>query len=136
MQARPVNISMIQVYAPTSTASDEDIESFYTQLQDALDDLPKSDISLVIGDFNAKIGNGILQAIEAQAIGQHGLGTRNDRGNMLIDFCLRNDLTVTNTMFYQHPRRLYTWQGPGGKTRNQIEALEVFNQDNKDFTRC
>ena len=126
LQARPINISVIQVYAPTSAASDEDIDAFYNQLQDVIDGLPKKDVLMVIGDFNAKIGKGLQHDEEAQIIGQHGLGKRNERGNMLVDFCIENNLSVANTMFSQHPRRLYTWQSPGGPAVcNQIDFILI-----------
>ena len=125
LQATPLNISLVQVYAPTSTASDEDIESFYNQLQDVLDSLPNKDFTIVMGDFNAKVGSGIQLDNERKVIGQYGLGTRNERGNALLDFCAGNSLIVANTLFKQHPRRLYTWQSPGNRVRNQIDYILV-----------
>ncbi len=59
IQGQPVNLSVIQVYAPTSTSSEQVMESFYNQLQDTLDDIPKSDIVMITGDYNAKVGEGI-----------------------------------------------------------------------------
>ena len=52
-----------------------------------------------MGDFNAKIGSGVLLEEEREVIGQFGLGARNERGNSLIDFCAGNSLRVANTMF-------------------------------------
>ena len=126
LQASPINISVVQVYAPTSSASDEIIDTFYTQLQDVIDSLPKKDVIIVVGDFNAKIGKGIQHEEEVQVIGQHGLGERNERGNLLVDFCIENNMSVANTMFSQHPRRLYTWQCPGNPAvRNQIDYILI-----------
>ena len=91
------------MYPPTSTATDADIESFYNQLQDVLDSLPNKDVTIVLGDFNAKIGSGVLLDNEREVIGQYGLGTRNERGNALLDFCAGNSLIITNALFKQHP---------------------------------
>ena len=55
--------------------------------------------------------------------GPHCLGTRNDRGQMLLDFCSENQLVVGNSLFKQHPRRLFTWTSPDGKTKNQIDYI-------------
>ena len=55
LQVIPVNVSVVQVYAPTSTASDEDMEGFYNQLQDVLDSLPKTDFTLVVGTSMPKL---------------------------------------------------------------------------------
>ena len=58
LQAKPINITIIQVYAPTSSATDDVMDEFYNQLQDTLDTASKRDAVFVIGDFNAKIGAG------------------------------------------------------------------------------
>ena len=55
-RGKKVNISIVQVYAPTSTASEEEHESFYNELQCTIDKTPKGDVVMVIGDFNAKVG--------------------------------------------------------------------------------
>jgi hypothetical protein len=47
--------------------------------------------------------------------GPYGLGRRNQRGQMLIDFCERNGLVITNTWFKKPKRRLYTWKSPGDR---------------------
>ena len=60
-------------------------------------------------------------------MGRHGLGRRNERGDMLLDFCFANDLTIANTLFQQHPRRKYTWISPSG-ARNQIDYILVKNR--------
>ena len=125
LHAKPVNITVIQVYAPTSTATDDDIDSFYSQLQDTLDKTSKQDVVVILGDFNAKIGAGIQLDDERKAIGKHGLGERNKRGDTLIDFCLSNEFVIANTLFQQHPRRLYTWESPNGKVRNQIDYILI-----------
>ena len=122
LQAKPVNISLIQVYAPTTTADEETIASFYHEVQDTLSKTPSSDITIVMGDFNAKVGSGV---VDSDATGRFGLGEQNERGEMLIDFCNENELVITNTLFQQHPRRLYTWVSPDGKTRNQIDYIAI-----------
>ena len=52
-------------------------------------------------------------------------GKKNDRGARLISFCEENDLVIANTMFKQHPRRLYTWKSPGDVCRNQIDYILI-----------
>ena len=56
LRATPFNISIIQAYAPTSDYGDNDVEDFYEQLQEVLDQTPKKDILVVQGDWNAMIG--------------------------------------------------------------------------------
>lgn len=124
----PVNMTVIQVYAPTTDGDPQDTESFYAQLQDVIDKSPKGDIMIVMGDFNAKVGKGR----KGQIVGDHGLGEENEAGENLIDFCTGNDLAVMNTWFQQPKRRLYTWTSPGGNHRNQIDYI-LINQRWKSF---
>ena len=119
IQDKPIHFTFIQVYAPTSTADEEEMDYVYDALQKAIDITPKGDIMYVIGDWNAKVGKQKTAGIT----GRFGLGTRNGRGDTMVDFCSRNSLVVMNTMFKQHARRLYTWKSPDKITRNQIDYI-------------
>ena len=55
-QGKPFNITVIQVYAPTSNAEEADVERFYEDLQDFLELTPEKDVLFIIGDWNAKLG--------------------------------------------------------------------------------
>ena len=57
LHAKPFNINMIQVYAPTQDYDDENIEEFYEQIQLAVSDIKSPDIIYIMGDLNAKVGN-------------------------------------------------------------------------------
>jgi len=50
---------------------------------------------MVIGDFNAKVGEGAIKGI----VGRHGLGERNEAGDKLVEFCAANDLMISNIWF-------------------------------------
>ena len=56
-QGRPFNITVIQVYAPTSNAEEAEVEQFYEDLQDLLELTAKKDVLFIIGDWNAKVGS-------------------------------------------------------------------------------
>ena len=56
LNAKPRNITLIQVYGPTTAATDEEVERFYQDLSQAVKQVPKRDMLLVMGDFNAKVG--------------------------------------------------------------------------------
>ena len=56
-QGRPFNITVIQVYAPTSNAEEAEVERFYEDLQDILELTPKKDVLFIMGDWNAKVGS-------------------------------------------------------------------------------
>lgn len=126
----PINITVIQIYAPTTGATPAEIEEFYIQLQDEIDKVSKRDILITMGDFNAKVGQ---DNVHSGVSGRFGLGDtiRNwtrTAGEELIEFCMENELTITNTWFQQPKRRLYTWVGPGGSVRNQIDYVLVRNR--------
>ena len=57
LQDKPFNITVIQVYAPTSNAEEAEVEWFYEDLQDLLELTPKKDILFITGDWNAKVGS-------------------------------------------------------------------------------
>ena len=56
-QGKPFNITVIQVYAPTSNTEEAEVEQFYEDLQDLLELISKKDVLLIIGDWNAKVGS-------------------------------------------------------------------------------
>ena len=56
-QGKPFNITVIQVYAPTSSAEEAEVERFNEDLQDLLELTPKQDVLFIIGDWNAKVGS-------------------------------------------------------------------------------
>ena len=118
-QGKPFNITIIQVYAPTSNAEEAEVERFYEGLQDLLELTPKKDVLFIIGDWNAKVGS--QQTPEVK--GKFGLGIPSEAGQTLIDFCQENTLVIANTVFQQHKRRLYTWTSADSQHRNQIDYI-------------
>ena len=84
------------------------MERFYQDLSQAVKQVPKRDMLLIMGDFNAKVGRREPSTMSS-AVGLYGLGETNEAGEHLEDFCLEHEMALANTMFKQHPRRLYTW---------------------------
>ena len=90
-QGKPFNITVIQVYAPTSNAEEAEVE------QDLLELTPKKDVIFFIGDWNAKVGSQETPGVT----GKFGLGIRNGAGQRLIAFCQENPLVTANILFQQ-----------------------------------
>ena len=109
-QGKPFNITVIQVYAPTSDAEEAEVEWYYEDLQDLLELTPKKDVLFIIGDWNAKVGSQEIPGVT----GKFGLGVQNEAGQRLTEFCQENALVTANTLFQQHKKRLYTWTSPDG----------------------
>ena len=110
-QGKPFNITVIQVYAPTSNAGEAEVEQFYEDLQDLLEVTPKKDVLFIIGDWNAKVGSQETPGVT----GKFDLGIWNEAGQRLIEFCQENALVRANILFQHHTRRLYTWTSPDGQ---------------------
>ena len=102
-QGKPFNITVVQVYAPTSNVEEAEVEWFYEDLQDLLELTPKKDVLFIIGDWNAKVGSQETPGVTVK----FGLGIWTEAGQRLIEFCQENALVITNTLFQQHKRRLY-----------------------------
>ena len=103
-QGKPFNITVIQVYAPTSNTEEAEVEWFYEDLQDLLELTPKKDALFTIGVWNAKVGSQETLGVK----GKFGLGIRNEAGQRLIELCQENILVIANTLYQQHKRRVYT----------------------------
>ena len=80
LQDKPFNVTVIQVYAPTSNNEEAEVEWFYEELQDLLELTPKKDVLFIKGDWNAKVGSQEMPGVT----GKLGLGVQNKAGQMLI----------------------------------------------------
>ena len=74
LQGKPFNITVIQVYAPTSNGEEVEVEWFYEDLQDLSELTPKKDVLFIIGDWNAKVGSQETPGVT----GKFGLGMWNE----------------------------------------------------------
>lgn len=113
-----LEITIIQCYAPTTAASDEDVELFYSTVNNALKICRKN--TIVIGDFNAKIGQ---PKTEDTIMKRHGYGVKNNRGSRLIQFARENSLSILNTFFKKKDSKRWTWISPDGKTKNEVDYI-------------
>ena len=75
-QGKPFNITVIQVYAPTSNTEEAEVGQFYEDLQDLLELTPKKDFLFIIGDWNAKVGSQEIPGVT----GKFGFGVQNEAG--------------------------------------------------------
>ena len=106
-----------QAYAPTSNAEEAEVEWFYQDLQDLLEQTPKKDVLFIIRDWNAKVGRNTWSNRQIWPWSTEWSRQR------LIEFCQENTLVIANTLFQQHKRRLYTWTSPDGQHRNQTDNI-------------
>uniref|UniRef100_A0A8D8V6E2 Craniofacial development protein 2 n=1 Tax=Cacopsylla melanoneura TaxID=428564 RepID=A0A8D8V6E2_9HEMI len=117
------NISIISVHAPTEEKSDEDKEIFYDGLDQLLSQIPRYDIKLIMGDFNAQIGK---HEDQAEVAGKYSLHKENSKnGDYLTDFAAQNKLFIRSTSFQHKTIHLGTWKIPGRDEVNQIDHVLV-----------
>ena len=121
--SRHVKLTLIHAYAPTNDADEETKDHFYEKLQVIVEKTQKHDILVITGDLNAKVGNDV-EGYE-RVMGKHGIGTRNENGEKLCDFCAMNDLVITGTIFPHKEIHKQTWISPDRHTCNQIDHVLI-----------
>ena len=95
-QGKTFNITVIQVYAPTTNAKEAEVERFYDDL--LLELTPKKGVLFIIRDWNAKVGSQEKPGVT----GKFGLGVQNEAGQRLTKFCQEKALVIANTLSQQH----------------------------------
>ena len=95
LQGKLFNITVIQVYAPTSNTEEAEVERFYEDLQDVLELTPKKDVLFIIGYWNAKVGS----QEKPEVTGIFSLGVQNEAARRVIEFGQENTLVIANNLF-------------------------------------
>ena len=119
----PTNLTVIAIYAPTLNSDAETVADFYEQLQNVTNNVPRRDMLIIAGDWNARVGP--ADQSTRHILGKFGLGQRCSNGNHLINFADYNHMVVANTRF-QHPRKhLITWYSNDGRTAHQLDYILI-----------
>ena len=105
---KPFNITVIQVYTPTSNA--EEAEQFYEDLQDLLELTGKK-----YPFHHRRLECKSRKSRNTWSNRKIWPWSRNETGQRLIEFCQENTVFIANTLFQQHKRRFYTWTSPDGQ---------------------
>ncbi|CAH8490480.1 unnamed protein product [Dicrocoelium dendriticum] len=116
---------VISAYAPTDCSSDIVKDQFYQNLHELLLRAPKTDIIVLAGDFNARVGR--LLPCERHLGGPHGYDdVRSENGERLLNLCADYQLFLSSTSF-RHPGRQYaTWRPPSSTQRwSQIDHIAI-----------
>ena len=101
-QGKPFNITVIEVYVPTSKTEEAEVERFYEDLQDLLELTPKKDVPFHYRGLECKSRSQETPGVT----GKFDLGMRNEAGQRLTEFYQENTLVIANTLFQQQKRRL------------------------------
>lgn len=123
LKGKQVNLTLVQCYAPTNDSDDTTRDHFYEQLQAELEILPRHDMLVVMGDFNAKVGRD--NSSYDRAIGKEGCGAMNENGERLAELCAAYNLVIRGTIFPHREIYKLTWYSPNGRDRNQIDQMMI-----------
>lgn len=106
----------ISVHAPDISKPKEERISFFEELQQVLDEIPKNSKVFILGDLNSRIGNtaipGVMQIFNENVT--------NNNGEMLITLCAQNELRINNTFYAHKKQHKYTF----GNTRDQNSVID------------
>jgi hypothetical protein len=117
-QTKKGKLTIIQCYAPTNEADNEEKTDFYLALQSEIEKVPKHDVTIVMGDLSAKAGND--NTGNERVMGRYGCGSINDNGERLVDLCGTNNLVIGGTIFPHREIHKLTWISPNGMDKTQI----------------
>jgi hypothetical protein len=118
---RKIKMNIIQCYAPTNDSKEEEKDQFYSRLQKTLETYPDRDVTVLMGDCNAKIGSD--NTGYEQVMGIHGLGVMNENGERFADLCALNNLVIGGSIFPHKRIHKSTWVSPDSRTENQIDHV-------------
>ena len=120
-------ILFVCAYAPTLAAKQRTKDQFYAGLQTVLDQNWDAHIRYILGDFNARVGTDHLTY--KGILGPYGTGNKNSNGDLLLQFCAKNNLVVTNTIFRHKAIHIPTWRHPRSKHWHLIDYVLVDRAD-------
>ena len=116
-----VIVNTICCYAPQTGLPTEEKDEFYDQVMSVIASVPDDETLVLAGDMNGHVGENSLGFEGVH--GGNGFGNRNPDGLRLLDFCVANQLAITNTFFNKSIPRLITFSSGGNET--QIDYLLV-----------
>uniref|UniRef100_A0A914VY20 Reverse transcriptase domain-containing protein n=1 Tax=Plectus sambesii TaxID=2011161 RepID=A0A914VY20_9BILA len=114
------SIKIVSAYAPTSAASDDEVEDFYSELDALVRTSPTIDFTVVGGDFNARIGK---RKPGEHYVGNFGSGDRNERGDRLAAYAEDSHQHILNTKFQKRHGRKWSWKTPNGAHRFELDYV-------------
>jgi len=103
----------------------------YEHLNGATNAVAFKDKLFVLGDFNARVGRD--HQLWNKVIGRHGIGNKNANGSLLLDFCVKQGLVITNTVFQQANKLKASWMHSRSKHWHLIDYVLVRQRDLRDI---
>ena len=123
--------TVIAVYAPTMTNCEENINKFYYELNKTLRSVPTPDKIMLMGDFNARVGQDY--STWSGVLGKFGCGKLNTNWELLLSTCTEHQLSITNTFFQHKSAHKYSWMHPRSKHWHLIDFVITRQRDLPDI---
>jgi exonuclease III len=131
MRGRFFNTTFISIHAPTEEKEEDIKDQFYERLERTHNEIPRNDIKIILGDFNAKIGKDVMYR---PAIGTHSRHeTNNENGQRIVDFTSGKNICISSMYFPHKNIHKETWISPDGGTQNQIDHVITDTRHAKDI---
>ena len=111
MELDGVMLNVISAYAPQMGCIREEKETFWLDLDETVEKIPRNERIVVGADLNGHVGEG--NNGDEECTGRHGLGKRNNEGQAVVDFAKRRELAITNTYFVKKPSHRVTYNSGG-----------------------
>lgn len=121
-------------YAPTLVADNQTKQRFYEQLKRHIDQVPNTNNIIIAGDMDARIGKG--EDNWKHIIGNHGIGQRNENGQLLLELCAEKNLHIANTRFKPKNMHKVTWKHPRSREWHILDYIIVRSNNIRDVLRC
>ncbi|VDO70628.1 unnamed protein product [Schistosoma margrebowiei] len=116
-----ITMNIIQCYAPANDSNDDIKDQFYEWLQSIIEKCPRKDLTILMGDRNAKVGTDNTEYEDI--MGRHGLGERDENGERFANLCAFNKSVIGNTIFPHKRIHKATWISMDHTTENQIDYI-------------
>ena len=128
------NYSIINAHSPTEEKDSAEKDTFYDALERAQESCPRHDIHIILGDFNAKVGQ---DENATPTIGMESLHKEsNDNGLRLISFAESHNMIIGSTKFPHKDIHKQTWRSPDGGTMNQIDHVLIAKRHSSSLMDC
>ena len=128
MELDGVMLNVISAYAPQVGCIREEKETFWMDLDETVEKIPRNERIVVGADLNGHVGEG--NNGDEECMGRHGLGKKNNEGQAVVDFAKRRELAITNTYFVKKPAHRVTYSS-GGRS-SQVDYIMVRRQRIKE----
>lgn len=131
-----INMTVIVCYAPTEVSDADSKDQFYRAADEFLQKTNKHDIRLVLGDYNARVGN--VRLGYESVLGPHAVAeAANDNGSRLLNLAISNNLVIGGSLFPHKDIHKYTWTSQAGsKPRAQIDHILISKWWRRSLLDC